>query len=263
MTGRGLRTADRAARGEVPAPTARPVVRLLAALAVVPPLRLAVARYAVPPESVDRTGCDGCGAPIGLDRPLPALGPAARCPACRARVGAPPGAVELALAAALAVLVLAGGSPGELAATAWWLAWAVPLALVDAAAHRLPDRLSYPAAAGTWALLGLAALTGPGPGPWLRAVLAGLGLALGFAATTLLLGRRGFGLGDAKLALSVGALLGWYGWPVLLAGLMLAFALSALVALGLLAARRARWSTHLPFGPFLIVATALTLLLTP
>ena len=27
---------------------------------------------------------------------------------------------------------------------AWWLAWAVPLALVDAAVHRLPDRLSLP-----------------------------------------------------------------------------------------------------------------------
>ncbi len=124
----------------------------------------------------------------------------------------------------------------------------------------MPDRLSYPAAAGTWALL---RLTGAGPAPWLRATLAGLGLALGFAATTLLLGRRGFGLGDAKLALSVGALLGWYGWPVLLVGLVLAFALSALVALGLLAARRANWSSHLPFGPFLIAATALTLLLTP
>ncbi|PWR11942.1 prepilin peptidase [Micromonospora sicca] len=263
MTGRGLRTAGRAATGEGCPPVARPVVRLLAALAVVPPLRLAVARYAVPPGSVDRTGCAGCGAPIGLDRPLPALGPAARCPACRARVGAAPGAVELALAAALTVLALAGGSAGELAATAWWLAWAVPLALVDAAVHRLPDRLSYPAAAGTWALLGLAALAGAGPAPWLRATLAGLGLALGFAATTLLLGRRGFGLGDAKLALGVGALLGWYGWPVLLAGLVLAVALSALVALGLLAARRARWSSHLPFGPFLILATALTLLLTP
>ncbi|RZU72691.1 leader peptidase (prepilin peptidase)/N-methyltransferase [Micromonospora kangleipakensis] len=263
MTGRGLRTADRAATGEASAPSARPAVRLLAALAVVPPLRLAVARYAVPPGSADRTGCDGCGAPIGLDRPVPALGPAARCPGCRARVGAAPGAVELALVAALAVLALAGGSVAELAATAWWLAWAVPLALVDAAVHRLPDRLSYPAAAGTWALLGLAALTGPGPAPWLRATLAGSGLALGFAATTLLLGRRGFGLGDAKLALSVGALLGWYGWPVLLAGLVLAFALSALVALTLLATRRVRWSSHLPFGPFLIIATPLTLLLTP
>ncbi|RLQ02617.1 prepilin peptidase, partial [Micromonospora sp. CV4] len=97
--------------------------------------------------------------------------------------------------------------------------------------------------------------------PWLRAVAAGAGLAVLFAGSTLLLGRRGFGLGDAKLALSVGALLGWYGWPVLLFGLLLAFGLSALVSLGLLAARRARWTTHLPFGPFLLLGTVGALLL--
>ncbi|MFR9777220.1 prepilin peptidase [Micromonospora sp. MS34] len=241
--------------------TGRPLARLLAALAVVPPVRLAVARYAVPPGSPDRTGCDRCGAPIGLDRPLPALGPAARCPACRARVGAAPGVVESALVAAVAVVLLAGGPVAGQAAAAWWLAWAVPSALVDAAVHRLPDRLTWPAAAGTWALLGVAALTGAGPAPWVRATVAGLLLGAGFAATTLLLGRRGFGLGDAKLALGVGALLGWYGWPVLVTGLVLSLALAASAGLALLAARRVRWSSHLPFGPFLILATALTLLL--
>ncbi|MFC4149021.1 prepilin peptidase [Micromonospora mangrovi] len=242
--------------------SARPGVRLLAGLAVGPLLRLAVARYAVPPGSADRAGCARCGARIGLDRPLPALGPAARCPGCRGRVGAPPGVVEAALVVALVVVALVDGSVGERLTVAWWLAWAVPLALIDAAVHRLPDRLSYPAAAGTWALLGLTALTSAGPAPWLRATVAGVGLALGFAATTLLLGRRGFGLGDAKLALSVGALLGWYGWPVLVVGLVLTFTLSALTALALLATRRARWSSHLPFGPFLIAGTTLTLLLT-
>lgn len=243
------------------AATGRPLVRLLAALAVVPPLRLAVARYAVPAGSPDRTGCDRCAAPIGLDRPLPALGPTARCPSCSARVGAPPGVVELAVAAAVALLPLTGGPVAVRAAVGWWLAFAVPSALVDAAVHRLPDRLTWPGAAGAWALLGLAALTGAGPAPWLRAAAAGLALGAGFAVTTLLLGRRGFGLGDAKLALGVGALLGWYGWPVLVTGLLLSFALSALVGLALLVARRVRWSSHLPFGPFLIAATALALLL--
>ncbi|SBT53798.1 prepilin peptidase [Micromonospora narathiwatensis] len=256
MTTERLRAAPKAA------PARRPGIRLLAVLGVVPPMRLAVARYAVPPESADRAGCDGCGTPIGLDRPLPALGPAARCPVCRARVGAAPGTVELALVAAVAALALTGGPAGVRLAVAWWLAWAVPLALVDAAVHRLPDRLTYPAAAGVWALLGVAALAGAGAGPWLRAIVAGLALGAGFAGTTLLLGRRGFGLGDAKLALGAGALLGWYGWPVLVVGLVLAVTLSGLIGLALLAARRVRWSSHLPFGPFLILATALTLLLT-
>ncbi|MFF0231435.1 prepilin peptidase [Micromonospora sp. NPDC005254] len=234
----------------------------LAILTVSPLLRLAVVRYAVPSGTSSRTGCDACGAAVGLTRPWPALGPAGQCGRCRARVGPPPGTVEVAALAAVALLALVGPSGGAMPALAWWLAWTVPAVLVDLAAHRLPDRLTLPAAAGTWLLLGAAALADADAGPWLRAVAAGAGLALFFATSTLLLGRRGFGLGDAKLALSVGALLGWYGLPVLLLGLLLAFGLSALVSLGLLVARRARWSTHLPFGPFLLLGTVGALLLT-
>ncbi|MBQ0905759.1 A24 family peptidase [Micromonospora sp. U21] len=237
----------------------------LAVLAVGPLLRWAVLRHAVPSGTASPTGCEACGAPVGLTRPWPALGPAGRCGRCRARVGPPPGTVELAALAglgAVVLLALVGPPGGALPALAWWLGWTVPAVFVDLAVHRLPDRLTLPAAAGTWLLLGAAALGDPEPGPWLRAVTAGAGLAVLFAGSTLLLGRRGFGLGDAKLVLSVGALLGWYGWPVLLLGLLLAFGLSALVSLGLLTARRVRWTTHLPFGPFLLLGTVGALLLT-
>ncbi|MCO1595698.1 A24 family peptidase [Micromonospora sp. RHAY321] len=237
-----------------------PLPAVVAILAISPVLRFAALRYAVSPGTASRTRCDACGAPIGLTRPWPALGPAGRCGGCRSRVGPPPGAVELAVLAAAVVLALVGPPFGALAALAWWLGWTIPAVVVDLAVHRLPDRLTLPAAAGTWLLLGVATLGDAETGPWLRAVTAGAGLALLFAATTLLLGRRGFGLGDAKLALSVGALLGWYGWPVLVFGLLLAFGLSALVSLGLLAARRARWTTHLPFGPFLLLGTVGALL---
>ncbi|MEV5764216.1 A24 family peptidase [Micromonospora sp. NPDC052213] len=245
-----------------PPPVASRAARALAVLALGPVLRLAAIRYAVPPGVATRTGCDACGAPIGLARPWPALGPTARCGRCRARVGPPPGAVELAVAAALGVLLLVGPPAAVLAATAWWLGWAIPLVFVDAAVHRLPDRLTWPAAAGTWLVLGVAALAGAGPAPWLRATVAGAGLALFFAATTLLLGRRGFGLGDAKLALGVGALLGWYGWALPVAGLMLALLLSGLVGVALLASRRVGWRSHLPFGPFLALGAVAALLLT-
>ncbi|MCG5443517.1 A24 family peptidase [Micromonospora sp. NIE79] len=223
-------------------------------------MRLAALRYAVPPGLPSRAGCDACDAPVGLTRPWPALGPAARCGRCRARVGPPPATVELAVLAAAVLLTFAGPPGGALPALIWWLGWTIPAILVDLAVHRLPDRLTLPAAAGTWLLLGVAALDAD-PGHWLRAVLGGTGLALFFASTAVLLGRRGFGLGDAKLALSVGALLGWYGWPVLLFGLVLTFGLSALVSLGLLATRRANWNTHLPFGPFLLLGTTAALLL--
>lgn len=177
-------TAERVRTRPPRAGAGRPAVRLLATLALVPPLRLAVARYAVRPGVPDRVGCDRCGAPIGLDRPLPALGPAARCPGCRARIGAAPGVVEALLLVAVAVLVGSDGPPVVRVAIAWWLACAVPLLLVDAAVHRLPDRLTWPAAGGTWALLGVAALAGSGATPWYRATAAGLLLGAGFAATT-------------------------------------------------------------------------------
>jgi leader peptidase (prepilin peptidase)/N-methyltransferase len=249
-------------------PAARPArrpVRPLAVLTVVPLLRWIVAVDSVPAENPRRSACDRCGTPFGLIGPLRACSPLARCGNCGARIGAPPFIVELALLAAVTSLVLAARPVVESIALGWWALCVVPLIFIDVAVHRLPDRLTYPAAAGTWALLGLAAL-GPVAGgedatSWVRAVLAGSGMALLFAASTLLLGRRGFGLGDAKLALSSVAILGWLGWREVLFGLMVAFAGSAVTSLFLLAARRVRWSGHVPFGPFLILGTFVTLAL--
>ncbi len=129
--------------------------------------------------------------------------------------------------------------------------------------HRLPDRLTWPANAAVALLLGAAVLWGPADGGgWLRAAAAGAGLAACFAASALLLGQRGFGLGDAKLALGAGAILGWLGWGALVFGLFVTFLAAGLAGVVGLVAGRLRWSGHLPFGPFLIlgVATAVALL---
>jgi leader peptidase (prepilin peptidase)/N-methyltransferase len=246
---------------ELPAARPSPPVRVLAVLAVAPVLRWIVAVDAVPAGRPRRSACDRCDTPFGLTGRLRALSPLARCPACAARIGAPPILLELALLAAAASLVLAARPPVESIALAWWALCAVPLAFIDLAVHRLPDRLTYTAAAGTWALLGVAALGGDAAAgtSWRRALLAGVAVGSLLAASTLLLGRRGFGLGDAKLALSSVAILGWLGWGVVLFGLMVAFAGSAAVSLVLLAARRVSWSGHLPFGPFLILGTLVAL----
>ena len=250
-----------------PAPSADPVRRSgrplppWAVLTVTPLLRWLVATRGVPYGEPDRHACPRCAEPIARPGPLRALSPVGRCAGCAGRIGAPPGAVELALLA-VAVLLLVGAHPlVESLALAWWYALAIPLAFIDLAVHRLPDRLTYPAAIGTLGLLGLAALLAGDLTPWVRALLAGVGTALVFAGSTLLLGPRSFGLGDAKLALSSVAILGWLGWPWLLPGLMVAFGGSGLTALVLLLARRIRWSGHLPFGPFLILGTTAALLL--
>ncbi|MEV4627914.1 A24 family peptidase [Micromonospora sp. NPDC049523] len=240
--------------------------RLLAAATVAPLIRWIVAADSVPGGTQRRTACDECGTSIGLAGPLRALSPLARCGTCRHRIGAPPATVELALLVSVGVLVVAARPVSETVAFAWWALCVLPLFFVDLAVHRLPDRLTYPAAFGTWGLLGLAALLGGtetagGGTAWLRSLLAGLAVAFVFAASTVLLGRRGFGLGDAKLALSSAAVLGWFGWELVFFGLMVSFVAAALTSVALLLAGRVRWSGHLPFGPFLILGSLVTLAL--
>jgi leader peptidase (prepilin peptidase)/N-methyltransferase len=68
------------------------------------------------------------------------------------------------------------------------------------------------------------------------------------------------GFGDVKLAPTLGLALGWYGWPVLVRGTLVSFACGALFGLALLLSGRATRKTPIPFGPFMLLGTALALL---
>jgi leader peptidase (prepilin peptidase)/N-methyltransferase len=65
----------------------------------------------------------------------------------------------------------------------------------------------------------------------------------------------GLGLGDIKLAASVGAGLGWLGWPALVEGTFTTFILAALYGLALLLLHRATRTSQFPLGPFIILGT--------
>ena len=70
------------------------------------------------------------------------------------------------------------------------------------------------------------------------------------------------GGGDIKLAGLTGLVLGWLGWPALIGGAALAFVLSAIVGLALLAARRITLQSAMSFGPFLIGGALLAALMS-
>ncbi len=227
-------------------------------------LRAAVFRYSVPAGEGPRRVCPGCGNPpaaAGARRrlPWPAPSPSGRCRTCRARIGPPPMTSELTTAALFGALAARVHPALVLAAACWLAACAVPLAWIDAAAQRLPDVLTAPAYAGTAGLLLLAAAAG---GPWsalLRAVLGGLALAVAFLAVTVI-SRSALGLGDAKLAASLGTLLAWPGWRTLLAGTFAGFLLGAIYGIVLLVSRRATRQQRIPFGPFMIAGAFLALI---
>ncbi|WP_432065168.1 prepilin peptidase [Streptomyces sp. C10-9-1] len=165
----------------------------------------------------------------------------------------------LVTAAACLLAALATGARPELAVWLLCIPVGVLLAVVDGAVHRLPDRLTLPLAAAVTVLLGLAALLPGAGGSWSGALLGGAGLGTVYFLL-FLLNPGGLGFGDVKLALPLGAALGWYGWAVLLAGAFAGFLLGALYGLGLLALRRADRRTGIPFGPFMLAGAFLGLL---
>ncbi|MGY1842842.1 prepilin peptidase [Modestobacter sp. SYSU DS0875] len=157
----------------------------------------------------------------------------------------------LAAAALAAAPALAGVRPAAVA-LAWFGGAAVVLGGVDLASHRLPDRVTFPAALVVTAAL---AVDGAVTGTWPAVGRAVLAAAVAWAVLTgvRLLDPRSFGGGDVKLLGLLGLLLGWAGWGALLTGLFAGLLIGALGSLVLIATGRARWRTAVPFGPPLLL----------
>ncbi|MEU8893468.1 A24 family peptidase [Streptomyces sp. NPDC048442] len=163
---------------------------------------------------------------------------------------------------ALVCAVLAGatGPRPELAVWLLLAPFALLLAVVDRRVQRLPDVLTLPLAGAAVVLLGGAALLPGSAGSWLGALLGGAGLG-GAYFLLFLINPNGMGFGDVKLALALGVVLGWYGWPVLFAGATAGFVLGALYGVGLMVTRRGGRKTAIPFGPFMIAGAWVGLVL--
>jgi len=175
----------------------------------------------------------------------------------RIRASAP--SFSLATALVCAALAAATGTRPELGV---WLLLApvgVLLAVVDFRVQRLPDVLTLPLAAVALALLGVVALVPEHAGDWPTALYAALALGAAFFGL-FLLNPGGMGFGDVKLAVGLGAVLGWYGWGTVMVGTFAAFLLGALYGGLLVLLRQAGRKTAIAFGPFLIGGAFLGLL---
>jgi leader peptidase (prepilin peptidase)/N-methyltransferase len=176
-----------------------------------------------------------------------------------------PSPLQVAVVTAVFAGLLAGalqltGARPATAALAWAAGAAVVLGAVDLTSHRLPDRVTYPAAVVCSVAFLVDAVVLGAWGELLRAVAAAAAafvVAYGAAAVS----PDAFGFGDVKLLGLLGLVLGWFGWGVLLAGVFLGLLTGAVVSLVLLTTRRAGWRTALPFGPPLIAGAVLALAL--
>ncbi|WP_405842967.1 hypothetical protein [Streptomyces sp. NBC_01518] len=107
------------------------------------------------------------------------------------------------------------------------------------------------------ALLGVVAFVPEHAGHWTTALVGGLALGAGYYGLTRIdPGGGGLGLGEVKLGVGAGVVLGWYGWPTVMVGALAGFLLRAVY--GGVLARRGR--ADVPFGPFLLAGAFLGLL---
>jgi leader peptidase (prepilin peptidase)/N-methyltransferase len=204
--------------------------------------RLAVA-FATPP----RPDCAVCARPFppGLPGWVRAGAP------CACSGG---GIVTVLAGAAVAALLAVRLGPSPRLPV--YLLAAVPgllLALIDLRCLRLPDRL-----VGALALTAGIPLTVLAPERLGPALLAAVAVLTAYVLVAVLPGG-GLGLGDVKLAAVLGLILGFAGWPAVLAGVVTPHLINGPIALFLLVTRRAGAKRPLPFGPALLAGALLAL----
>jgi leader peptidase (prepilin peptidase) / N-methyltransferase len=184
-----------------------------------------------------RGKCRHCGNPIPVRYPL----------------------VEAANGVLFAAVAARFGSAWELPAYLVLTAALLAISLIDLEHFIVPDRITAPLTVSAVALLGVAAAASGDGWRFGRALLGGVA----FFAFLLVLNiayPKGMGMGDVKLAFSLGLFLGWLGWGQVFLGGFLAFLLGAVVGVGLIATKIKSRKDVVPFGPFLALGTMLTVL---
>lgn len=225
--------------------------------------RVPAGRSVVRPPSA----CPQCETPIRARDNVPVIGwlvLRGRCRDCHTPISARYPAIELATAAAFVAIAL-WRAPFVLSVTGtafvaellvmvallFFAAITIALAAIDLDTHRLPNAIVLPSYIVLIVLFVSSALLMGSPDVAARAA-AGAGILFGLYLVLALVAPRGMGMGDVKLAGVIGLVLGWFGWAALAVGAMAAFVFGGLFGIALIALRRARRNTGIPFGPWML-----------
>ena len=95
------------------------------------------------------------------------------------------------------------------------------------------------------------------PQDYAMSVASAFGACFLFYVLWELTKRKGIGFGDVKFAFPLGLLL---GWPNILVGLFLSFVFGAVFGIASLVLKKKKFGQTLPFGPFLVIGTVVTLM---
>ena len=198
-----------------------------------------------------RSACMSCSTELAWHDNIPVVSYAllrGRCRSCGTAISPLYPAVELATAVLVAVCFIVFGLTGEAVVAAFFCAVLVTVTATDLTHRIVPNRIVLPAA-----LIVLVAQTALDPSPeWLLGALG----ASGFLLLAALAYPAGMGMGDVKLALLLGAMLGRLVGVGLMVGM-----LAALVPSAVLLARHGSTARKMgiPFAPFLALGALVAL----
>jgi leader peptidase (prepilin peptidase)/N-methyltransferase len=203
------------------------------------------------PIGTSRSRCMSCSHELAARDNIPVLSwvlLGGRCRYCHASIPARYPAVELGTAGLVAVCGLAFGLTPEGVLAAGFCVVLVVISAIDIEHMIVPNRIVLPAAGVV-----LAAQTAIQPSPeWALAALA----ASAFLLVAALVHPAGMGIGDVKLALLLGAMLGRNVTVALMVGMTAALVPAAVLALR--HGARAR-TMKIPFAPFLALGAVVAL----
>jgi leader peptidase (prepilin peptidase) / N-methyltransferase len=214
-----------------------------------------------------RSSCPSCGTQIRAVDNIPVVSWIAlkgRCRECDAPISPRYLVVEVITGALFGAVTWVWGLDPLLPALLV-LTWSLVVATAIDLEHRIiPNRLTFRLPV---ILLPLVVFAAAMDGAWpdlLRGVIAAIavpGVMLALSELfRLLRGQAGIGMGDIKLAISLGLVLGYLGGLELVVFAYATIISAVVIAIVLLLAGKAKLASRIPFGPYLAVGTMIVIL---
>jgi leader peptidase (prepilin peptidase) / N-methyltransferase len=215
-----------------------------------------------------RSACPACGRPVRLRDHVPVLSWLAlrgRCRDCGAPIERRYLVVEIATAVLFVRVAWVWWEHPALLLTLLVFTWALVVATAIDLEHRIiPNRLTLRLPLVLLSLLVIVAAMDDAWGALVRGVITGIAIPLVMFVLSelfrLLRGKPGMGMGDVKLALSIGLVVGYLGGLEIVVFAYGTVISAVVIAIGLMLAGRARLATRIPFGPYLAVGCLLVVL---
>jgi len=214
-----------------------------------------------------RSSCPSCGTQIRTVDNIPVLSwilLRGRCRECGAAISPRYLVVEIITGVLFGAVAWVWGLDPLLPALLV-LTWSLVVATVIDLEHRIiPNRLTLRLPLVLLPLVVFAAVVG---GAWtdlVRGLIAAVALPGVMLALSelfrLLRGQAGIGMGDIKLAISLGLVLGYLGGLELVVFAYATIISAVIIAVVLLLAGKAKLASRIPFGPYLAVGTMVVIL---